>query len=114
MAVEFLLDENIEHQVLHRLVHRGYTVEHVDFIAELGKGATDRSVADFSLDEEMVIVTYDDDFLLQYGWSEFYGVVHIPDVSLSAREIADILHRMAESYPESAFEGVEHAGREWL
>lgn len=114
MAVEFLLDENIEYQVLHRLENRGYTVEHVDFVTALGKGATDRSVAEFSLTEQLVIVTYDDDFLLEYDWSEFYGVVHIPDVSLSAKQIADILHRMAESYPDSAFEGVEYASSEWL
>jgi hypothetical protein len=37
MSVSLLLDENVEHEVLHRLQKRDYTVEHVEFHPELGK-----------------------------------------------------------------------------
>ena len=34
-----LLDENIEHEVLDRLVDAGHDVEHVDTVTYLGKGS---------------------------------------------------------------------------
>jgi predicted nuclease of predicted toxin-antitoxin system len=62
MAVRLLLDENIEHRVYHRLLDRGYAVDHVDFDERLRKGVGEDALARFSLEREAVIVTYDDDF----------------------------------------------------
>lgn len=59
-------------------------------------------------------MTYDDDFIYDHDRSDFFGVVYFDDTSLSAEQVADILHRMAESYPQSAFQGIEFAGKEWL
>jgi hypothetical protein len=43
-----LLDEHIEHEVLDRLVDAGHNVEHVDTVANLGKGASDTELAAYS------------------------------------------------------------------
>ena len=58
-----LLDENIEHEVLDRLVDAGHNVEHVDTVANLGKGASDTELAAYSVATDRAIVTYDDDFI---------------------------------------------------
>jgi hypothetical protein len=45
MVYRLILDENVEHEVLHRLENYGHDVEHIDFSTELRKGtATDRSL----------------------------------------------------------------------
>lgn len=114
MTVRFLLDENVEHRVRHRLDKYGYDVEHVEFVAGLGKGSADTTIAEYSENHEAVIVTHDDDFLTDLEKSAFYGVVYFEDVTLTDAEIATVLHRMAENYTESAFRGREFGGREWL
>lgn len=38
MGYRLILDENVEHEVFHRLDNYGHDVEHVDFVTELGKG----------------------------------------------------------------------------
>jgi predicted nuclease with TOPRIM domain len=38
MAYRLILDENVEHEVLHRLENYGHDVEHVDFVLEVGEG----------------------------------------------------------------------------
>ncbi|WP_318570649.1 DUF5615 family PIN-like protein [Salinigranum marinum] len=63
MAYRLILDENVEREVFHRLENYGHDVEHVDFVPELGKGTADHPIAQYSLDTDRVIVTYDDDFV---------------------------------------------------
>lgn len=43
MVYRLILDENVEHEVLHRLENYGHDVEHVDFVPSLGKGTDDHS-----------------------------------------------------------------------
>lgn len=114
MAVKFLLDENIEHEVLHRLEKLDYTAEHVEFHPELGKGTDDTPIAKFSQENEWVIVTYDPDFVTDHNQSDYFGTVYFEDASLSAKQVADVLHTMTSHYPESAFEGLEFGSSEWL
>jgi predicted nuclease of predicted toxin-antitoxin system len=114
MAVTFLLDENVEHEVLHRLNKLGHSAEHVELHPEFGKGASDTHIADYSRRNEIVIITYDRDFVTKYDTTEYYGVVYFEETTLSARDVSDILHTMAGHYPDSAFEGIEFAGAEWL
>ena len=38
MVYRLILNENVEHEVFHRLDNYGHDVEHVDFVPELGKG----------------------------------------------------------------------------
>jgi predicted nuclease of predicted toxin-antitoxin system len=114
MSVKFLLDENIEHEVLHRLEKFGYTTQHIEFHPELGKGTDDAPIATFSLEHNWVIVTYDPDFVIGHDASDYFGVVYFEDDSLSAKQTADILHSMATQYPPSAFEGVEFGSSQWI
>jgi hypothetical protein len=48
VAYRLLLDENIEHELFHRLENYGHDVEHVDFVPELGKGTDDHPVVAYS------------------------------------------------------------------
>ncbi|SDX34769.1 hypothetical protein SAMN05443574_1349 [Haloarcula vallismortis] len=41
MAYRLVLDENVEHEVLHRLENYGHDAENVDFVPELGKGTAE-------------------------------------------------------------------------
>jgi len=109
-----MLDENVEHEVMHRLEKLDYTAEHVEFHPELGKGTDDTPIAQFSLREEWVIVTYDPDFVEEYDPSNCFGTVYFEDANLSAKQVADILHAMASHYPTSAFQGLEFGSSEWL
>lgn len=38
MAYRLVLDENVEHEVLHRLENYGHDVQHVDFVPNSAKG----------------------------------------------------------------------------
>jgi predicted nuclease of predicted toxin-antitoxin system len=114
MAYRLLLDENIEHEILHRLENYGHDVEHVDFVPELGKGTADTALGAYSKQADRVIVTYDDDFVTGIDGDAFRAVLYFDDVSLSPVEIADIIHSLSERYPQGELRDVESLGREWL
>lgn len=114
MGVYFLLDENMEPQVRARLEAYGHTVEHIRDVPELGLGATDVEIAAYSKQNEHVILTYDDDFHTVHDESEYHCVIFFEDDARSANEVADIAHRMADAYPESAFTGVQYGNPDWL
>ena len=57
MVYRLVLDENVEHEVYHRLENHGHDVEHVGFVSNLGKGVTDRSIAKYSRETDQIIVT---------------------------------------------------------
>lgn len=114
MAVQFLLDENVEREVGFRLTKLGHDAEHVQFLSELEEGTDDTPIAEFSLENECVIVTYDDDFVMEHTTDDYFGAVYFQDADLSAKQVADVLHAMASHYPESAFEGLEFGSTDWL
>jgi hypothetical protein len=109
-----ILDENVEHEILYRLVHYGHDVEHVDFVHELGKGTGDRSIAEYSRDTNRVIVSYDDDFVLDVDPGSFEALLYVSDATLTVTQVADIIHTASEHYPQSELDGVEYVGAEWL
>ncbi len=114
MAYRLLLDENVEHEVSERLERLGHDVEHVDFVTGLGKGVDDEHVARYSRETERVIVTHDDDFVLEMAGSAFRAVLSIGDATLSAGTVAAIVHAVSERYPIDQLAGIEHVGTEWL
>lgn len=114
MGYRLLLDENVEREVLHRLEERGHDVVHVDLVEALGKGVTDEALARFSREEDRAIVTYDDDFVAGVPASEYRATLSFEDDTLSAGEIAEIIHLMAQAYPYDEVEGLQKTGREWL
>jgi predicted nuclease of predicted toxin-antitoxin system len=114
MSLQLLLDEMVEHEVMHRLENFGHDVEHVDFHDKLSKGDADRTLAEYSLDAERAIVTYDPDWVEDLPEDEFYCVLLIENEWLSAGEVAQIVHNMSRHYPESEFRGLQKTGQGWL
>ena len=114
MAYRLILDENVEHEVLHRLGNYGHDVEHVDFVPELGKGTADRPIARYSLETDRVIVTYDDDIVLVVDEGTYRAVLYFDDATLSGEQVADIIHTVSRNYPQAELQGLEYLGEEWL
>jgi hypothetical protein len=114
MGYRLLLDENIEHEVMHRLEKYGHDVEHVDFVPALGKGIDDRSIGQYSLDEERIIITHDTDFVDTIDSVDYHVAIFFEDMTLSARQVADIVHIMSEYVPQSQLNGLEFGNTDWL
>lgn len=114
MAYRLLLDENLENEIQHRLQNLGHDVEHVDFVQELGKGATDEELAEYSRENDRAIVTYDDDFVEDVGPDRYRATLFFEDDSVSAKEVTDIVHEMSEVYPFEEVTGLQKVGRGWL
>jgi predicted nuclease of predicted toxin-antitoxin system len=114
MVYRLILDENVEHEVFHRLENYGHDVEHVDFVPELGKGAADHPIARYSLANDRVIVTYDDDFVLEVDEETYRAVLYFDDATLSVEEVADIIHAVSQHYPQAELQGLEYVSEEWL
>ena len=114
MVYRLVLDENVEHEVSHRLENYGHNVEHVGFGSNLGKGVTDCSIAKYSRETDRIIVTYDDDFVLELTDEDYRGAFYIHDDRLSANTVADIIHTISKHYPQSEVTGLEYVGEEWL
>lgn len=114
MAYPLVLDENVEHEVGHRLENYGRDAEHVDFLPALGKGTDNSSIADYSLEVDRLIVTDDDDFALEVDEQDYRAVLYIHDASLTVKQVADIIHAVSQHYPQAELEGLVYLGREWL
>ena len=114
MAYRLILDENVEHEVYHRLENYGHDVEHVDLVPELGKGIADYPIAQYSLDTGRIIVTYDDDFVLEVDEGTYRAVLYAEDATLSVEQVADIIHAVSQNYPQEELHGLEYVGTEWL
>ena len=109
--MNFLLDENIEHEVCHRHRNDGHDPRHVDLSDRLSKGDTDAELATFSLECEFVIVTDDDDFRNDFSEDECHAVLYLPDQTLSAKAIADVLHEISTYYTQAELHGFLTIGK---
>lgn len=114
MTYRLILDENVEHEVLHRLENYGHDVKHVDSVSALGKGTDDNPIAQYSLDTDRVIVTYDDDFVLEIDKTEYRAVLYFSDATLPAKQVADVIHTVSQQYPQEEVSGLEYVGERWL
>lgn len=114
MAYRLLLDENIEHEVIDRLADAGHDVEHVDTVAELDKGTSDTDLAAYSRETDRTIVTYDDDFIEDVPPTAYRATLFFEDETLTAREVATIVHAMSRHYPYDEVTGLQKTGRQWL
>ena len=114
MVYRLLLDENVEHEVGHRLENYGHDIEHTDFIPELGKGTDDFSLAKYARETDRILLTYDDDFVLKLSPNEVDTIFYISDASLQTDTVADIVDTVSKHYPQEEIEGVEYIGAEWL
>lgn len=114
MAYRLLLDENVEHEVRHRLDNYGHDVKHVDDVPNLGKGTDDRNIGRYSKAQDRILVTYDDDFVLELSESDYRAVFYFGDETLSAKQVADVVHRVTGVYPQDQVDGLHYLGEEWL
>lgn len=108
MTYRLVLDENIEHQVLHTLRNFGHDAVHVD---ELRKGQSDLEVGSYSREEDRLIVTYDDDFVHELPESEYRAAIYIDDATVSASQVATGVNEMSNLYPQDEVQGVEFLDR---
>lgn len=99
MSLSLLLDENIEHEAIHRLANYGHDVEHIDLHEALRKGDPDRRLAGYSPATERIIVSYDTDWVTEFSKDEHHCALVVDDQSLSARQVAQIVHNMGEAFP---------------
>lgn len=111
--MRFLLDENLEHEVYHRLRHYGHDVVHVDIDDELSKGDSDTDLGAFSRRERRVLLTYDDDFR-DFDPGAYHAVLYFERQTLSAREVADVVHEISKYYETDDLSGFQTVGRSWL
>jgi hypothetical protein len=114
MPYRIVADENVEHRLVDALAELGHNVEHVARIARLGKGVDDHRIAQYSLDTDRLILTYDDDFKLDFGPDEYRGVLFVPDNTLRYGTVADIVDEIAASIPHEEFAGLVHVTPDWL
>jgi hypothetical protein len=112
MGYRLILDENVEREVFHRLDNYGHDVEHVDFVLELGKGTADHPIAQYSRDTDRVIVTYDDDLVLEVDETAYRAVLYFADARLTVEQVADIVHTVSKNYPQEELQGIEYVGEE--
>jgi predicted nuclease of predicted toxin-antitoxin system len=112
--MRFLLDENIEHEVYHRLGNYGHDLLHVEISDGLNKGDTDERLAAVSRSEDWIIVTYDDDFRDDFDEDDYRGVLYFTDQTLSAKTVADVLHEISTYYEQDELCGFLTVGNSWL
>ena len=80
----------------------------------LGKGVDDDSIARYSLDEERVVVTYDDDFVLEIDEDDYRAVLYVGEAALPVEQVADIVHAVSRHYPPEEVHGLTYVGENWL
>lgn len=112
--MRFLLDENLEHEVYHRLQNYGHDVLQVEVSDKFSKGDTDEKLAEVSRTEDRIIVTYDDDFRDNFSEDDYSAVLFFADQSLSANKVADILHNISTYYEQEQLVGFMTVGKSWL
>lgn len=110
--MRFVLDENVEHEVGHRLENYGHDVVYVD--TELGKGVEDDSIAAYSLRTDRVLVTYDDDFVLDIDEESYHAVLYVGDAALAPESVADAVHEVTGHVTQDELTGLVYVGEEWL
>lgn len=82
-------------------------------VSALGVGADDEAIAAHAVQTNRLILTQDDDFFTELEVEETAGVLFQQDQTLSAQEVGDIIHEMAQ-YIEQEDVTLEYISRNWL
>ncbi len=91
MQVSFLLDENIAAPLADKLTKAGHDVERVVNVSTLGQGVDDKTIRQYAVQEERLIVTSDNDFV-QMPVESHSGVFYVPDQSLPPHDLYHIIN----------------------
>jgi len=113
MGYRTVADEHIESPTRRSLRKLGLDVVWIGDVSGLGLSSSDEEIADYSLVEDRLVLTHDDDFFLELDLSECAGILFQRDQSLSAREVGDIVDEMSRYVPQSEVT-VEYVSRDWL
>lgn len=103
MPFRFVLDEQVEPQVLRYLEREGHDVVHVREIDELGAGADDPDVATYSASTERHLLTNDDDFFEELT-GDLPTVFYFPNQRLSAYKIVSIVEILDQQFSAAELE----------
>jgi hypothetical protein len=60
-----------------------------------------------------VIVTDDDDFVLEVDDGTYRAVLSVDDATRSVEQVADIIHAVSQTDPQAELEGLEYVGADW-
>jgi len=112
--VHILLDECMEPEVQHRLKNYGHLVEYVPTHDTLQPGVPDWKIADYSLENDTLIITHDRDFGDDFNDSDYWGALAFSDDDWSAKQVADVTHVILDLYDEPSLTQFNAVGREWL
>jgi len=113
MGYRIVADEHIELPTRRYLRKLGHDVEWIGDVRELGLSSSDEEIASYSLAEDRLVLTQDDDFFLELDLSDCAGILFQRDQSLSAREIGDVVDEMSRYIQQSEVR-LEYVSREWL
>lgn len=113
MGYRIVADEHIELPTRRYLGKLGHDVEWIGDVSELGLSSSDEDIAAYSLAENRLVLTQDDDFFIELDLSECAGVLFQRDRSLSAREVGDVVDVMSRYVPQAEVR-LEFVSENWL
>ena len=99
MGYRIVADEHVELPTRRYLRKLGHDVEWIGDVRELGLSSSDEEIAAYSLAEDRLVLTQDDDFFLELDLSDRAGILFQRDQSLSAREV-DVARQASVHAPQ--------------
>lgn len=97
MTYHVLVDENTSPRVAELLRGKGHEAAHVTTV--LRAGAPDRVIANYAIENNYVVLTSDDDFLLpEYE----VQILYYSEDRIDAAELADRVDRVSQYVPDPA------------
>lgn len=113
MTYRIPADENVEQATVNYLRKLGHDVACLDAVDELGLGAADESIVHYANETNRLILTQDDDFFTAFEVENTPGVLFQRDQTLSARQVGDIVHELAQYLDQSEIR-LEYVSENWL
>lgn len=95
MSFRLLLDEMTERSLAGYCRKLGHDVERVVTVSQLGPGSDDADIVAYAERENRIVVTYDDDFLVDEDSLSGTGVLFQPNDRVPAFETANVVNAIA-------------------
>lgn len=117
MSFRLLLDEMTEAGLADYLRKMGHDVERVVECPALGPGSHDRDVVAYAERDDRLLVTYDDDFLVDHDALDRIGVLFQAEGRMPAFETANVINEIATQVDQNAIAAYDepyHLSERWL